>query len=120
MAKGVKTVYISPAQRANQAQEAEGTMRAVERIIALSQVYPSILDNYDSDKLARTIHADFSADPSVLKTIKEVRIIREENAKAQQESEQKEKMSELENTMLSSPQGQAEAAGVLSDLRGQF
>ena len=92
-------------------------MRAVERIIALSQVYPNILDNYDSDKLARTIHNDFSADPSILRTSKEVRIEREKAAKAQQEQKEEAQLEQVGQTMLESPQGQAEAAGVLNDLR---
>lgn len=119
--KGLKTVYISPAQRANQAQEAEATMRAVERIIALSQVYPEILDNYDSDKLARQIHHDFAADPSILKSeqdVNSVRRHREERRQQESQRQQEAEMMQAASPALGTPEGQAQAAEVLNQLRG--
>ena len=59
-------------------------MRALERIIALSQVYPEMLDNYNADKIARTIHNDFAADPTILRSTKEIRQLREQREQAQQ------------------------------------
>jgi len=123
--KGIKTVYISPAQRANQAQEAEATMRAVERIIALSQVYPEILDNYDADKLARQIHNDFAADPSILKSEKDVKMVRRQRQEAQQAQQQAEQQSQMIETAakspaMATPEGQAQAAEVLNQLRGNI
>lgn len=123
--KGIKTVYISPAQRANQAQEAEATMRAVERIIALSQVYPEILDNYDADKLARQIHNDFAADPSILKSEKDVKMLRKQRQEAQQAEQQAEQEGQMAQAAMNSPalktpEGQAQAAEVLNQLRGSF
>lgn len=121
--KGIKTVYISPAQRANQAQEAEATMRAVERIIALSQVYPDILDNYDADKLARQIHTDFAADPSILKSQKEVQMLRKNREQAKQQQMQAEQQGEMMKAAapaMATPDGQAQAAEVLNQLRGSM
>ena len=120
MEKGIKIVYISPAQRANQIQEAESTMRALERIIALSQVYPEMLDNYNADKIARTIHNDFAADPSILRTrkeIQEMREMRQQQDQAQAEQEQQMQMMEMQ---ANQPEQPAEAASILNQIRGQF
>ena len=70
-------------------------MRAVERIIALSQVYPDILDNYDADKAARQIHTDFAADPSILKSQKEVQMLRKNREQARQQQMQAEQQGEM-------------------------
>ena len=119
--KGVKIIYISPAQRANQIQEAESTMRALERIIALSQVYPEMLDNYNPDKIARTIHNDFAADPSILRSQKDIRQLREMRQQAeseQAEREQEEQM--MQSSSESDSTESSEAASVLHQIRGSF
>ena len=118
VASGIKIVYISPAQRANQAQEAEATMRAVERIIALSQVFPQILDNYDADKLARQIHSDFAADPMILRNKREVDQSRRQRQEAQQQQAEAEEMQMLEQQFVKTPEGQAQAASILNEMRG--
>lgn len=130
MEKGLKVVYISPAQRANRIQEAEATMKALERVIALSQVYPEMLDNYNGDKIARTIHNDFAADPSVLRSKAEIRRMRkerEEQAQQQAQAQQQEAMMEqaaqtpqaqdMLGEMATSPEGQAMTADILSQVR---
>jgi len=116
--KGVRVVYISPAQRAQEASEAEATMRAVERVIALSEVRPSILDNYDFDKLARTIHRNFAADPNVLNSKKEVNELREAR-EAARAREQQERQREEAIAVNMAANGQAEAANVLTQMRRQ-
>ena len=115
---GIKIVYISPAQRANQAQEAEATMRAVERIIALSQVFPQILDNYDADKLARQIHSDFAAAPMILKNKREVDQLRRQRQEAQAQQAKSEEVQMLEEQFVKTPEGQAQAAEILNQMRG--
>lgn len=119
--KGIKLVYISPAQRANQIQEAESTMRALERIIALSQVYPEMLDNYNPDQIARTIHNDFAADPTVMRTRREISELREQRAAAQQEEAARQNEIEMMQAGMQpslSPEQPAQAAEVLSNIRG--
>ena len=121
MEKGVKVVYISPAQRANQIQEAESTMRALERIIALSQVYPEMLDNYNADKIARTIHNDFAADPTILRSTKEIRELRqqrEQMQQAQMQAEQEQAM--MQAGMSAQPEQPAQTAEILSSIRGAY
>lgn len=119
--KGVKIVYISPAQRANQIQEAESTMRALERIIALSQVYPEMLDNYDPDRIARTIHNDFAADPSILRTRKSINELREQRQEQQMQQQQAEQEAQMMQAAPQQEAGQsAEAAEVLNQIRGSF
>ena len=120
--KGIKLVYISPAQRANQIQEAESTMRALERIIALSQVYPEMLDNYNPDKIARTIHNDFAADPSVMRTTREINDLRKERQELQEmEAERQNQLDQAQVGLpVSTPEEPAQTAEVLSNIRGAF
>ncbi len=107
-------------------------MKALERVIALSQVYPEMLDNYNPDKIARTIHNDFAADPSVRRTtaeMKRMRREREEQAQAQADAEQQQAMmdqaaqtpqaQDMLGDMATSPEGQAMTADILSQVRGR-
>ena len=121
--KGIKVVYISPAQRANRIQEAEATMKALERIIALSQVYPEMLDNYNPDKIAKTIHNDFAADPTIMNTTKEInklRSEREENRAQRAQQEESNQVIEQAQALSSMPEGGIETADVLNQLRGRY
>jgi hypothetical protein len=115
--KGLKIVYISPAQRASEMQEAEATMRAVERVIALAEVHPEILDNYDFDAMARSIHHTFAADPKVLKRSRDVRKIRTEREEAKQNRQQQDDALALgaAGTALA---GQSDTAIALNSIRG--
>mgnify|MGYP003644683071 CR=1 FL=1 len=118
--KGLRTVYISPAQRANRIQEAEATMRALERIIALSQVYPEMLDNYDPDKIARTIHNDFAADPSILRTQRTVKEMRKQRQEEEEMAQQQEQMNQSMESSAPSGVTSIETAEALNQIRGAF
>ena len=80
-----------------------------------------MLDNYDPDRIARTIHNDFAADPSILRTRKSINELREQRQEQQMQQQQAEKESQMMQAAPQQETGQsAEAAEVLNQIRGSF
>lgn len=114
--KGFRVVYVSPAQRAQEIEQVELTMKSIERIMAIGQGVPEVLDNIDFDYVVREGHRGFAADPKALKTRRTV-------AQARQQRAQQQAAQEAQNQALTmgagaaAMDGDAQIAKVLGDLR---
>ena len=114
--KGYRVVYVSPAQRATEIEQAELTAKSIERIVAIAEAQPEVMDNIDFDYIVREGHRAFAADPKALKTRRAVKEARERRAQQEQQQQQADQMLSAEG-QLAALSGQADVATALNTLR---
>lgn len=79
--------FMSPLARSQKAARAAGMLRSVQSVIQFAQIEPSIIDNYDFDKMARTISDMTGFSPALMRSIEEVEEIRAARAQQQQQEQ---------------------------------
>lgn len=80
----LKIEFVSPASRAQQAEEAGATLRWLDSVGAIAQAKPEVLDNIDGDETTRVLHAAFGVPSRVLVDPKLVGERRQQRAQAEQ------------------------------------
>lgn len=103
-----KVKYVSPLARAQRSSEANSIMQWINSTVPLTEVFPDILDNINSDELVRILH-DIQSVPALLLNDKEsVQLAREYRAKQQQQQAQLMQLQEAANVAKTANQ-----AGIL-------
>lgn len=83
---GIKVNYTSPLSRLRRAEDGVAIMRTIEQITPLANAKPEILDNFDTDIIARELSEINGAPPKIMRSIEAIVAMREqrEEAMAQQ------------------------------------
>lgn len=83
---GIKVNYTSPLSRLRRAEDGVAIMRTIEQITPLADAKPEILDNFDTDIIARELSEINGAPPKIMRSIEAIVAMREqrEEAMAQQ------------------------------------
>ena len=91
---GIKVNYTSPLSRLRRAEDGVAIMRTIEQITPLANAKPEILDNFDTDIIARELSEINGAPPKIMRSIEAIVAMREqrEEAMAQQAQMQQAEM----------------------------
>lgn len=83
---GIKVNYTSPLSRLRRAEDGVAIMRTIEQVTPLANVKPEILDNFDTDVIARELSEINGAPPKIMRSIDAILAMRgqREEAMAQQ------------------------------------
>lgn len=97
---GVLTIeYASPLLASQKQTEALGVMRITESLLPWAQIDPNVFDGFDTDAIAKIVHAGSGAPATALATAKQIQDKR--NARAQQHQQQQ----TLENLIAATEAG---------------
>jgi len=80
--------YMSTIAQAQLVTQSDNIVRALNASSFVLQTDPTVMDNIDGDKLLRYNLEIFGVDPVVLRDEKEIKALREQRAKAQQEAQE--------------------------------
>lgn len=83
---GIKVNYTSPLSRLRRAEDGVAIMRTLEQVTPLANVKPEILDNFDTDVIARELSEINGAPPKIMRSVGAILAMRgqREEAMAQQ------------------------------------
>lgn len=87
--QGLKIEYVSPAVRLQKIARAKAMAQSVELLGPLIQQNPEILDNWDTDKIAREMPVLLGAPADWLRPVRVVQQMRRARAQVAQEQQQK-------------------------------
>lgn len=104
-----KITYVSPASAMRDAESLRSLVSAAQQTAQLAQIMPGIMDNIDSDKMARKIFELNRADKTVLRAEEEMKEAREEQA--QQQAQQQQKQAEANDLAVEQQRQEVEGAG---------
>ena len=96
--------YISPAKRAQQAEEMKGMMTAIDALIALAPVVPQVMDGVDIDTFVKKLWERSGAPMEVVRTQDALIKFRAANAQKQAAQEKANQQEQLANTALKGAQ----------------
>ena len=75
--------YVSPLSRAMKAEEGVGILRTLEMVQPIAAVDPSVMDNFDTDTITRTLADTNGAPQKILRRAKDIQEMREDRAQQQ-------------------------------------
>ncbi|NBB92349.1 MAG: hypothetical protein GVY32_04175 [Gammaproteobacteria bacterium] len=84
----VRVSFVSALSSSAKQEEALGTTRIIEALLPWAQVDPGVLDGFDPDEVAKTVHAGSGAPAAVLRPERVVKRVREQRAQQQRQAEQ--------------------------------
>jgi hypothetical protein len=96
--------YISPAKRAQQAEEMKGMMTAIDALIAVAPVMPQVMDPVDIDLFVKRLFERSGAPMDIVRTEEALVKFRAANAQKQAAKEQAEAQEQAANTGLKAAQ----------------
>ena len=88
--KKLRVKFISPIARAQRAIEAQNFTRVLQNVAPIIELQPEIMDNIDGDAVLKKNMEIFGADFSLLRSSNDVKKMRQQRQKAQQEEVQRE------------------------------
>ena len=106
----LKVQYISPLLAAQRQIDALNMMRLAEALAPWAQADQSTLDNFDTDQIARILHAAQNADASILRSKGQLRDLRQRRAQANAAASQPETANQLSQAVKNVAQAQAAGA----------
>ena len=112
----VELQYYSPLALAAQRNKVNGTMAALEALAPVAQATgdASLLDVFNLDNLARDLARSYGAFPEHLRSVSEVKKLRELRAQAQQQADAAAQMAEIAKSQnLTGPVDRTSVAGEL-------
>lgn len=97
----VNVRYVSQIQRAQRANEAQALLNALNSVVQLGQVEPSIFDTLEPDRIARFFFEAWGVPQELLRTPQQVQAMRQ--ARAQQQAQQEQQQLMLEGAKTAMP-----------------
>ena len=91
--------YLSPASRAQRMSDSSAIVEAVGTAIQLSEAFPTMIDLFNPDEIARQVAESKGAPASILRSPEEIAAIRQQRAMAQQEAAKEQAMKDAVETM---------------------
>lgn len=99
---GLDVEYVSPLARAQKAQRGGATVRAIQAVMPLAQTDPGVMDNFDTDFIARDLADAYGMPARGLRDPREVAKVRQQRVQSQ--------------NMLAAAQNAAPLAGAVKSL----
>lgn len=91
----IRIDYVSPVARAQKASEVQAILDTFQAIAGMSQLDPSVLDNFDMDRAARTISDGNGAPIELIRRQRDVDAIRQQRAEQQAQQAELDQMSQM-------------------------
>jgi hypothetical protein len=79
--------YVSPLTGSQTQMEGLGTLRIIEGLAPWAQLDPGVFDTFNPDEVARVVHRASGAPASILRTPREVKMVRDARAQQMQQEE---------------------------------
>lgn len=90
----IRIAFVSALSSSAKQEEALGTTRIIEALLPWAQVDPGVLDGFDPDEVAETVHAGSGAPDRVLRPRRMVEKVRQQRAEQQQQAQQSERLTQ--------------------------
>ncbi len=83
----LRVKYSSSIAKAQKSQDVNNILKTLESVAAVAQVDPSVLDNFDTNKIARHIAIQMDLPQELMRDLPEIKALREQRAEAQQQDQ---------------------------------
>ncbi len=91
--------YLSPASRAQRMSDSSAIVEAVGTTMQMAEAFPSMIDLFDPDAIAREVAESKGAPASIMRSPEQVAEIRQQRAMAQEQAAKEQAMKDAAETM---------------------